>query len=979
MKKLTRSLLTVALLFTAVGTFYSCKDNDGDINIGQKAQVYALQDQINVLQNTLVNLQAQHNNLQTQQSALQALVGGQAGDIATNSAAIKALQTALGNNTAGITQLQNAIANLQTVSGNNNAAIVQLQTAIANLQNALNGDPSDPTNPGLVTIVNNYTTNFNNQISNINSQLTTIGNAVNTANQAASDAAAAAAASDALAKEALAAAQNAQSVASSALAQAQANGQNITTLQNLYNTLNGNVTTLQTTVGTLSTDVSSLKSTIAAWGPQLTTAYQNAADALALAQANQQQIKVDSAVLAGRIDTAEGNIANLQSDLTAVDNRLKTAENEIGSLKTAVAEAKDIANTATALANKALAKCDSLGIEITNMKDLYATLDSAYKAADKTLGERIDSLNEKVETYFAALKNRFNHALDNMITGIILNGSNCPALGYAALPVGVKSNVLAMYKGKALVDTYFPTTSTAGYIWPEQALTAEEFAALGTIDGRFHVANGAILPDYENGGADPAALGNLGKLYLTVNPVSRDFTGVDFSLINSQGEVAPVALSSIKKSDDVLTFGWTRADAPYTNTNILYEAEATLDPNNFSKVAPNIDLNEIKDAIKNVTSIEKLRDRNNIANLAQTLLDNMSGVLPAYAVQTKWTDSLGEHRVISDYGIAATAVKPLSFSFAKDLNVKTVPGYERAYSYIDKLINKFNLRFNFKGNIVAPTIKNIDIVPFDSLNKKWFKQTVSIDTTIVVANKTYSIDVVGQEIVVKDVNGNVIGSTITPNIHKEINTEKQEIKIWVTRTIDLETAVKELYDNITGPLADVNKMIDEISKFMSDVQSILDEVNTINAKIDGVKNDIRTELVRVLNAVNSRLCNVINSTNKTLQPVLLTSTSKGTRLVSRASKYPTRVPAGTISLLPTTFTYEMLAPAYKKHVAVVQVNGSTEGVAAANTGKNLNKVFDGKTVKCELNVESGKTYKIVFSAMDYSGKIVTRRYYIQGE
>ena len=94
-----------------------------------------------------------------------------------------------------------------------------------------------------------------------------------------------------------------------------------------------------------------------------------------------------------------------------------------------------------------------------------------------------------------------------------------------------------------------------------------------------------------------------------------------------------------------------------------------------------------------------------------------------------------------------------------------------------------------------------------------------------------------------------------------------------------------------------------------------------------------------------------------------------------------------LTLVPTSYTLEMLAPAYKKFVAVTDVFDATTKAAlpladakakaaTANGGNNMMKVIDSEK-SCTLAGEAGYIYEVTYSAVDYHGKIVNKRFYVQ--
>ena len=50
--------------------------------------------------------------------------------------------------------------------------------------------------------------------------------------------------------------------------------------------------------------------------------------------------------------------------------------------------------------------------------------------------------------------------------------------------------------------------------------------------------------------------------------------------------------------------------------------------------------------------------------------------------------------------------------------------------------------------------------------------------------------------------------------------------------------------------------------------------------------------------------------------------------------------------------------------------------AAANGGKNMLKVVDGLEY-CSFNGETGKIYELTYTAVDYLGVVMIRKYYVE--
>ncbi len=101
--------------------------------------------------------------------------------------------------------------------------------------------------------------------------------------------------------------------------------------------------------------------------------------------------------------------------------------------------------------------------------------------------------------------------------------------------------------------------------------------------------------------------------------------------------------------------------------------------------------------------------------------------------------------------------------------------------------------------------------------------------------------------------------------------------------------------------------------------------------------------------------------------------------------------AAEIELCPSTYNLELVAPAYKKFVAVTNVFKSDTFVSAqdgdpdckqalieANSATNLNEVIPGSCNGITFNVKKGYRYEIIYCALDYSGFISQNKYWILG-
>ena len=208
------------------------------------------------------------------------------------------------------------------------------------------------------------------------------------------------------------------------------------------------------------------------------------------------------------------------------------------------------------------------------------------------------------------------------VTSISVDQVTNPMFSFNS-PFGVNSNVLLAFFGeKAKRDIYFPKGSQ------EPIVYKGEYIIEGT--------------------------GNAGKLYVTVNPSSVDFTGKTLKLMTTNGQEAPVELTPLVESDKELKY-FTRGE------NAFYETFATIPQDKLAKAYFNW---EPKDMVAFKDQIKELLDERNKFELAN-FIENIYNLIadndvPAYRLQATW----GENKyTYSQANIAAIAVKPLTYAF----------------------------------------------------------------------------------------------------------------------------------------------------------------------------------------------------------------------------------------------------------------------------------------------------------------------------
>jgi hypothetical protein len=884
------------------------------------------------------------------------------------------------------------------------------------------------------TLANNLQT----QVTQNTNDIVSLTQKIDQANTLITEAKNAAAAAQSTADSALAAANAAQSTADSALTLANTTK---TTLDGVVTDL----TTLTNRVDVIEGKLGTVEGTLRGVADSARVAYATAFTAKAKAEA----LKLDVDALGNVVnvfgeqldslgnvvaehDSILGNLNTTVSGLSTTVSGLNTTvgnhTTEINNLKTLLGATADT----TSVINLSNALVDS----ITNVRDeAAANLNKAYEfakqaAADSANQVKVDltnSISEVKEDLKETIKNNadsIDHLADsikanavkiaklqdaltdltnvvanvqkdlsNLITGILIQGTDDPIFGYLALPFGIQTNILAAYYGAQWSDDdlSFPTVGSLNYI-SDDYFTAEDAALVG-FNAETIISTDATIMNTN--------VGNAGKIYLTINPSTIDFTGQTLILESSAGNASPIQLSNIKKSDKELTFGYTRAG----NNNGFYEADATLLSEGIASAKPNIQLSTFKTLAKDILNTKTF----NLTNIVSTVYQSINGVLPRYGAKATWTNSEDkEVAVLSQYSIATTAIKPLSYSFLKDVNLgssylnKRLPLIdENAISNkIDDAVG--NISFNFNIDTIKINVPDL------TFNIKWegieFSQDgLQLEVSYEYKLPQYEYDEVNKELVTLPDSTKHTGTAYVDNIDDLYDKIETEVNDKVGALVDSISTFNGKIENFTSEINGIQESINTVLKSINgqldtNVQDAIDQIkdnlNGLGSGYISTYNNVATRINSVLNRVTSAISNA----NSKLQPTMIYDAADGTSMqLSAAKAMPTVFNVSgsgeqVAELLATSYSAELLAPAYKKYVAVTNVykdgKSAKDGDAtckaalakANNPERFMNTVIDGTQRQVLLTTDSqykGYTYEIAYAAVDYFGQISLRRYYVK--
>ncbi|MCM1355213.1 MAG: hypothetical protein NC212_02265 [Staphylococcus sp.] len=606
---------------------------------------------------------------------------------------------------------------------------------------------------------------------------------------------------------------------------------------------------------------------------------------------------------------------------------------------------------------------------ITNIKANSAAIEKLQKEVDSILGR-----------------------INDMVTGLLLQATTNPVFGSVNTPFGMNSMVLMSYYGKL---------STGLEKFPSNGVGAEyngtdvdvDWAAL-TKGNYYHLqdAENVIALD-ENGKA------TLGNLWFTVNPGTVNTLDLDgFALVNSKEEASKVALSDIVKDDDTtIKFGFSRAAG---NGNGLYRATATVAPEDLDAIKINIEPG-LKDALINAVKNHTITD---IAVMGKAILNQLENVCDANALRYTWTssdkDADGnlvdrENKVYSEYGIAATAFKPLSFatlygeSIGKPL--PTIDPIELDKDLVDLDLKPFQI-----GDVTLDININIESIKIDPVGKTIITVKVPSKFDVTVDKNT------GEGVAVlpdnwEDMPGyyDTVDVDITGNLQEVVDKIQDSIDTWILGDANnpglndqINNAIKDAVDEaFNGPNGLVTSIENQVNDMMGSIQGKLDSlVDKINSDYLGKVNS----LIGKVNSVSERINKVLANPNHYLQSMMMYKGGNDQlHILSANPNQPSQFKGAgeAIELWATTYNFETICPVFKKFVGVTKVtkNGTVdcpELAAAANKSANLMAtVLNGDANRVVLDVKGATngvyTYEIAYQALDYTGHTSTVKCYVQ--
>jgi hypothetical protein len=544
---------------------------------------------------------------------------------------------------------------------------------------------------------------------------------------------------------------------------------------------------------------------------------------------------------------------------------------------------------------------------VKDVANLYDSCD-VYRDSIDQFSKRIAALDERLTKAEKAIED-LQKDFENLITSVTVNATETNILSNSKLFPGLNLQFLGGIYGKAEAECNFPD-----------------------VDAK-ELAEGIEKEDIQIGNYVYNKENAAGKVFFTVNPsniTATKMAKINLALVEKlegNDEVTKTKLfemGEIVPSKSAITWG-TRAES-YPATVWEAPVKFTSDPSALGQIEPAkmIKIEQVAEHVKTMVNEIKAAahdvNRSNYASEAKTttkailkeaaqilaeLAQTKIPSLPALALNAEWTDNnVGTRSVMSDFSLAATAYKPVSFTWGKG------------------------------------AVKESDVISLDKID--------NLATRIV--NKIKSVEPNMTKYTVTDITINPIGNiSVTATFGSDSKT--------------LTFPATQIDSNIDGIASQLQGNLDMLKNAINDINSILSKGNSAMDKALTAEQRITNFLERYINRVIVSIAN--NGFYQVLQPILLLDNDGAVnRIVSGAT-----LKAGEVKVIPTTVTNELLAPVYKKYIAVV-AGGKVTGKLLTNGDAG----FKNQTITLAKGENT-----IVYAAVDFYGNQIVKRYTVTAE
>ena len=576
------------------------------------------------------------------------------------------------------------------------------------------------------------------------------------------------------------------------------------------------------------------------------------------------------------------------------------------------------------------------------MQQEYATLLGKLNAMEEKYGDldgRVGDLETKVANHAAdiatlqsevdLLESWIVDAFSKLVYGVEISGTYNNMLGSINIP-GFEPKMLINNWGVASEAGSFP-------------------------DSELNKGNKIEWAANEELGTNANNVGFAGYVYANVNryidstPMLSKAQGgklFEITIANSAGEdVEGLLVGNVDENGgptkDVLSWGWTRADNNIFKFGVGYQGE---NAKNFKPAK--IDLARFKADLKKVWA-----DRNRATGTSKEALGRLFADLyynlatkdynaKKYMLKFKWAESSAQTESKDDDAYTADPTDANGDVIKVDETKKEATGLEHIATSEAELVFATIKPLGFNsGDALAEKVNSIT----KSTNRLIEKMEPVVDRIMnrvqsqLKLDSLYMDETAFDNIKMNDDGKYIIVIPAGTYLGGGINSTRVEIDI------------DDLVTPMIGSFGKINDFIDNVKSM----------IGSINGK------NVGDYLEKFTNKANKLFA---NHSDQLLRPVLLAINSNGDVTKVSGIKAMPYVASGEITLKPTTFTAELIAPCYAKFVGC-------KDITAANFNETL---FTGDR-ELKFTPEAGKTYEIVYEAVDFFGNKFKQTYYILGK
>lgn len=620
------------------------------------------------------------------------------------------------------------------------------------------------------------------------------------------------------------------------------------------------------------------------------------------------------------------NLGKKSSELQDNINKLRNdLQNQIDNIEPLIIEYGDtfITNITQYIDTTIVVKIDSLdeqlkliNQQITNQSLAIDELNNSLNNLDLRVTNMGDSLNTlwgRVDSIVGILDGLVG---GDLVTSVQINATRNDVLGIVNTPL-FDCNGLAAYYGTNETGIYqFPYAGTTFNVGGRSLACYLEKNEL-PYDGFASFDSDMITDSY----------GNAGQVYFTVNSTNyENFDITRFAKIqveNSAGEVAPIELN-VRKSSARINYNLGRAFLVETGKdakNGFYVADATikesdLDPNMF-QIQKFIDFKKLQNEMRVLANDMRNREGENGRTDIKSTFKNcvreaMSMVFDIMKNELTPSD-LANNMSYSPQRLAFFVEKngqmkrvaqsdiELFTTAVKPLSYNTFWEYEKAKD----------------GNwILEEVLENAISKIASEINKRWGDKGIKAKIKeLDEANKTVRVEL----------NGNIESVLVNDTQYWE----------------DLKKAI-----NSNGGLDAIN---DKLAKLL--------KTYTLGTAVDQAENRINTWIDKASDVLSEWINKHLFT--RALAPIIIFETDYGMDRLCEGMF----LNRGVMHAYLTSGTLELLAPAYRKYVAL-EKNGMLL----------QSEVLPGNTLVYDYDLSEKGDYTIILSCVDYFGYVITKKY-----